>query len=65
LEGIKLCEQFSEDELLQILKDLQLLRKYNIVDESGRLNKTVVLAIIDALMQDEMLKDEALMIPNF
>ena len=65
MEGIKLCEQFSEDELLQILKDLQLLRKYNIVDESGRLNKTVVLAIIDALMQDEMLKDEALMIPNF
>ena len=60
IERMKLCKQLSEDELLQILKGPQLLRQYNIVDESGRLNKTLVLAIIDALMQDEILKDEVL-----
>ncbi len=57
---MKLCEMLPEEELVQILKGPELLRKYGLVDEEGRLNKPLVLALIDALMQDEALKDEVL-----
>ncbi|MEL9940682.1 MAG: hypothetical protein QW348_00010 [Ignisphaera sp.] len=56
---IKLHEVFSE-ELLRILKGLQILRHYGLVDEEERLNKTVVLAVFNALMQDETLKEDVL-----
>ena len=57
---IKLCEVLPEEELLRILKGPQILRQYGLVDEEGRLNKTIVLAIFDALMQSEALKEEVL-----
>lgn len=57
---IKLCEVLPEEELLHILKGPQILRKYGIIDENERLNKVVVLAIFNALMQDEALKEEVL-----
>lgn len=57
---IKLCEVVSEEELLKILKGRDILMRYGLIDAEGRLNKAVVLALIDALMQDEALKDEVL-----
>ena len=57
---IKLCELVPEEELLQILKGRDLLRKYGLLDNDGRLNRAIVLALIDALMQDEVIKEEVL-----
>ncbi len=55
---MKLCEMLPEEELLQVLKGPQLLRQYGLVDEEGRLNKPFVLALLDAMMQDEAVKNE-------
>lgn len=60
LYRIKLCEMLPEEELLQILKGPQLLRQYGLVDGEGRLNKPLALALLDAMMQDEAMKDEVL-----
>ena len=57
---VRLCELLPEEELLRILRGSQILRTYNLVDDESRLNKTVILAIIDAVMQDEKFKDEVL-----
>jgi len=57
---VRLCNILSEEELLQILKGRQILLQHRIIDEEGRLNKPLVLAIIDALMQDEVAKNEVL-----
>jgi intergrase/recombinase/DNA-binding XRE family transcriptional regulator len=57
---IRLCELLPEEELLQILKGPQLLRQYGLVDDEGRVNKALALALIDALMQDSAAKEELL-----
>ena len=57
---IKLCEMIPEDELVNILKGSQLLKSYGLVDRDGRLNKPVILAIIDAVMQDARFKEDVL-----
>jgi len=57
---IKLCEAVSEKELLKILKGRDNLMRYGLIDSGDRLNRAVVLALIDALMQDEALKNEVL-----
>jgi intergrase/recombinase/DNA-binding XRE family transcriptional regulator len=56
----RLCEVLSEEELLQVLKGKQILLQYGLIDEEGRLNKAVALALIDALMQDEESREEVL-----
>jgi len=56
----RLCEVLPEEELVRILKGRELLRKYGLVDSEGRLNKAVVLALIDAAMQVETVKEEVL-----
>jgi len=56
----KLCEMIPEEELLQILEGKQLLRQYRLIDEEGRTNKVLALALIDALMQDSVAKEELL-----
>ena len=57
---VKLCELLSDEELLQILRGRQLLEQYNLVDEDGRLNKALALALLDAMLQDELLREEVL-----
>ena len=57
---IRLCEIIPEEELLQILKGPQLLRQYGLVDSEGRINKVLALALIDALMQDNVAREELL-----
>lgn len=57
---VKLCVVLPEEELLRILKGPQILRQYGLIDEEGRLNRVVILAIFDALMQDVVLKEEVL-----
>ncbi len=57
---VRLCDILSEEELLQILKGKQILLQHRIIDEKRRLNKPLALAIIDALMQDEVAKMRSL-----
>ncbi len=57
---VKLCEVLSEEELLQVLKGKELLKKYGLLDNEGRLNKAVALALLDAMMQEETVKEEVL-----
>ena len=57
---VRLCELLPEEEVLRILRGPQILRAYNLVDDEGRLNKAVILAVIDAVMQDERFRDEVL-----
>jgi len=54
---IKLCEIIPEGELAGLLKGRELLRRYGLIDEEGRLNKTIILALLDALLQEESLKE--------
>ncbi|MEB3765652.1 MAG: hypothetical protein GSR77_05770 [Desulfurococcales archaeon] len=56
----RLCEVLSEEELIQILKGRELLKRYGLVDSEGRLNKAVTLALLDAMMQDNRVKEEVL-----
>ncbi len=56
----RLCEVLPEEELVRILKGKELLRKYRLIDDEDRLNKAVVLALIDAAMQVETVKEEVL-----
>ena len=51
---VRLRNVFSEEELLQILKGIQISLQHSIIGEKGRLNRSLVLAIIDVLMQDEI-----------
>jgi len=48
------------EELLKILKGEELLKKYGLVDNEGRLNKPLAFALIDALLQQEATKEELL-----
>lgn len=57
---IALCGAVSEEELLKILKGRDILMRYDLIDGEGRLNKVVTFALLDALMQDDALKDETL-----
>jgi len=56
----RLCEVLSEEELIQVLKGRELLKRYGLVDSEGRLNKAVALALLDAMMQDNAVKEEVL-----
>ena len=57
---VRLCEILSEEELMEILKGRQLLARYGLVDDEGRLNKPLALALVDALLQDEVSREEVL-----
>jgi len=56
----RLCEALPEEELLEVLKGKELLRKYGLIDNDGRLNKALLLALIDSAMQVETIKEEVL-----
>ena len=56
----RLCELLPEEELLHILKGKDLLARYGLLDSNGNINKVVAFAIIDALMQNEVAKEEVL-----
>ncbi len=56
----RLCEILSEDELMEILRGEQILRRYGLLDEEGRLNKALALSLIDAIMQDDVAREEVL-----
>ena len=58
--SVGLCEVIPKEELLQILKGSQLLRQYGLVDSEGRINKVLAFALIDALMQDNVAREEVL-----
>ncbi len=55
-----LCKILTEEELMQILKGRQILLRYGLLDEEGRVNRTLLLAIIDSAMQDKVVKEEVL-----
>jgi len=57
---VKLCTMLPEEELLQILKGPQLLQQYGLIDENGRLNKPLAMALVDAPMQNEATREEIL-----
>ncbi len=56
----RLCEILSEDELMEILRGEQLLRRYGLLDGEGRLNRALALALIDAIMQNDVAREEVL-----
>jgi len=56
----RLCELLPEEELLRILKGKDLLARYGLLDNNGNINKVVAFAIINALMQNEVAKEEVL-----
>lgn len=45
---------------MQILRDRELLARYGLLDKEGRLNKTLLLALLDAAPQEESLKETVL-----
>ncbi|NPA99553.1 MAG: hypothetical protein GXO43_09255 [Crenarchaeota archaeon] len=57
---VKLCTIMPEEELVQYLKGKELLKKYGLLDEKNRLNKTLLLALLDAIMQEETMKETVL-----
>ena len=56
----RLCEVLPEEELVRILKGKELLKKYGLLGDEGRLNRAVAIALLDAMMQEETLKEEVL-----
>ena len=69
LEGRAANPSFAESETLRItargrtlhiLKGKDLLARYGLLDSNGNINKVVAFAIIDALMQNEVAKEEVL-----
>jgi len=55
---MRLCEMLSEEELVQLLRGKELLKKYGLLDSEGRFNKAVAFALFDAMMQEETLKEK-------
>ena len=57
-----LCESIPEEELIQILilKGKELLAKYGLLDGEGRVNKTLLLALLDVTLQEETMKETVL-----
>jgi hypothetical protein len=56
----RLCEILSEEELLRILKGKDLLARYGLLDANGNINKPLAFAIVDALMQNQVAREEVL-----
>lgn len=56
----RLCEILPEEELLHILKGKDLLARYGLLDVNGNINKPLAFAVIDALMQNQVAKEEVL-----
>jgi len=56
----RLCEILPEEELLRVLKGKDLLTRYGLLDSNGNINKPLAFAVIDALMQNEVAKEEVL-----
>ncbi|MEM0031221.1 MAG: helix-turn-helix domain-containing protein [Desulfurococcaceae archaeon] len=56
----RICEVFPEEELLAVLRADQLLQHYGIMSSDGRVNKPLVLALLDAMLRNDVLKEEVL-----
>lgn len=57
---VKLCETLPPEELIKVLKGGELLRRYGLADDEGRLNKPLAFALVDALLQNELYREELL-----
>uniref|UniRef100_A0A7J3KHW6 Helix-turn-helix domain-containing protein n=1 Tax=Staphylothermus marinus TaxID=2280 RepID=A0A7J3KHW6_STAMA len=56
----RICEVFPEEELLPVLRADQLLQRYGVISRAGRVNKPLVLALLNAMLRNDVLKEEVL-----
>ncbi|MEM1863228.1 MAG: hypothetical protein QXT47_06060 [Desulfurococcaceae archaeon] len=56
----RICEVFPEEELLPVLRADQLLQRYGVISRAGRVNIPLVLALLNAMLRNDVLKEEVL-----